>query len=723
MDRKGVQEILKKYEAKLGAEIKSEEAVGGSQYSSEYLKFKESLMPQLSKYEKWCLSFGNMLAIKLAKKDEDKIKKELEVAHVNVTPGQVVGLAFMSALVLFIAGIFLFGVYYLISGNVSFMILFMFIVGAGFSFYYFYSMPKRLANKWRLKTSSQMVPCILYVVAYMKHTSNLERAVSFASTHLQPPLALDLKKVFWDVETGKYSTIKESLDAYLDGWRETNLEFVESFHLIESSLYEPSEERRIQVLERALQVILDGVYEKMLKFTREVRSPLTTLYMMGIVLPTLGIALLPLASTLLEGALRASHVFVIFNLLIPFFVYYMTSEVLMKRPGGHGETELLEMNPDYKKFISTAPYKKAALIVLPLILIGFLPFILQLDFLSSIGLKKDYTFGQLGFGFSEGLKDLKLFDFKDTAAGVKGPFGLGAILLSMFIPLGIALFFAVSYDLKTRDLIKSREDTRMLEDEFIASLFQLGNRLGDGIPAEIAFAHVAEATKGTRTENFFRVVNSNIQQLGMSLEDAIFNPRRGAIVFYPSELISTSMKILIESVKKGLKIAAVSLISISEYVKNIHKINERLRDLLAEVVSDMKSNMTFLAPLLAGIVVGLASMITFILNKLQVMFAVGGAVEGGTAGLGNIKEILELFNIETMIPTYWLQISIGLYIVEIIFILSRTLVTVDAGSDDLRSVYEIGKNLKKGVYLYLVVALVATLALSLLGTIALGGMT
>ena len=70
--------------------------------------------------------------------------------------------------------------------------------------------------------------------------------------------------------------------------------------------------------------------------------------------------------------------------------------------------------------------------------------------------------------------------------------------------------------------------------------------------------------------------------MGMSLEEAIFNLNRGAIIYYPSNLISTSMRILIESVKKGLKIAAQSLMSISEYLKNINKVEQRLKDLLAE---------------------------------------------------------------------------------------------------------------------------------------------
>src|SRR3989344_4696023 len=172
----------------------------------------------------------------------------------------------------------------------------------------------------------------------MKHTSNLERAISFVSQHIEAPLSLDFRRVLWNVETGKFSSIKDSLDNYLDFWKEYNMEFVESFHLVESSLYEPSDARRIQILERALKVILDGVYERMLKYSHSIKSPLTNIYMLGIVLPTLGLALLPLASTLLGGMVRPYHIFVFFNLIVPFFVFYLVSQVMLKRPGGYGQT-------------------------------------------------------------------------------------------------------------------------------------------------------------------------------------------------------------------------------------------------------------------------------------------------------------------------------------------------------------------------------------------------
>ena len=494
------------------------------------------------------------------------------------------------------------------------------------------------------------------------------------------------------------------------------MEFIEAFHLIESSLFEPSETRRILILEKSLQVILDGVYEKTLKYTRDIRSPLTNVYMLGIVLPTLALAIIPLAAVLLQGLIRWYHVFILFNILVPFFVFYLTSEIMMKRPGGYGETELLERNPDYAKYKSRKPYVIAALICLPILILGLLPLIFQYTSIPSwIGLQKDYTFGDLGFSF---MRDSKFFDFQQQD-GIVGPFGLVALILSLLVPFSIGLFFIISYNMKTKQLIKAREDSKDLENEFTGSLFQLGNRLGDGMPAEIAFGRIAEASTGLRTENFFQIVNTNIHQQGMSVENALFDKKRGAIIYYPSQLISTSMRILVESAKKGLDIAARSLMSISEYVKNIHKINERLRDLLAEVVSDMQSNMVFLAPLLAGIVVGLAGMISLILGKLQAIFLQGGNLELG--GIANLGSIINLFDLTKMIPTYYLQIAVGIYIIQIIFILTKTLVAIDAGEDKLKTVYDTSKNLKRGMILYVIVAFIAIVALSILAAVTLGG--
>jgi hypothetical protein len=716
-----IEEIFKKHGARIEQKMNSFDSLSDSSsgFSREYAEFKKEMAPEFTRYERWCNGLGSIFHTNMSKKDEERIKRQIEIAHLDIMPWQVFGLGLTVFLIIFFFGLLASISIALIKGDFlssfpfSFFILTLFV--GLFSFSFLSNYPVRLATKWRLKASSQMVPAVLYVVVYMRHTANLEKAIAFASQNLQDPLALDFKKIFYDVQIGKFSSMKESLDNYLGTWTDYAPFFIESFHLIESSLFEPDNSRRISTLEKALQVVLDGVHDSMLKFVQEVKSPLQNTYMFTVVLPVLGIALIPMASAMLGGMIKWNHIFMVYVIIFPFLAFYLTDKITVLRPGGHGESDLLEKNPFYDRYKSKDHYVKAFLICFPLIIIGLIPFIFQIPFFTeSLGLKSDYSFSELGFDF---LGEGKLFDFKVLEGrGTNGPFGIGALFLSLFIPLGIALFFSIANKSKTAGLIEDRENTKKLEAEFNNSLFQIGNRIGNGTPPELVFGKIAESSKGLVTEDFFKLVNYNIMQMGMSVEKAIFNPKSGAILHYPSGLIATSMKILVESSKKGLGIAAVSLTSISEYIKNIQKITNRLKDILAEVVSEMKSNMTFLAPLLSGVVVGLAAMISTILSSSVLS---GG--EASAAGM-DLAGLNDFFKATDMIPPYFLQICIGVYLVEIIFILTSTLVTVDSGEDKLEKTSKIGKNLFGGIIFYFIVSLIAIFSLFLLSTFVLGGL-
>jgi len=733
-------DILNKYRGRIESQMRGYDSRGSGdgggksgKFSKSYERFRGDMMPEFSRYERWCKSFGNFIKMKVGEKDRVGIQKSIDIAHLNVTPSEVVGFSTVLLFLTLIGGIMALVAGWLLVAPVftietlpgifldsfPFMSLFLVFLLAIFLFFYSSKAPERLAMRWRLKASSQMVPAILYIVIYMKHTSNFEKAVAFAAEHLSAPLSQDFRKIFWDVEVGRFSTIKESVDNYLLGWRDYSMEFVEAFHLIESSLYEPSEARRVQVLERSLQVILDGVYDKMLKYTHDAKAPLTNVYMLGVVLPTLALAILPLASTMLQGAIKWYHILFVFNILIPIGVVFLTGNVLAKRPGGYGESDLLEKNPMYAKYKSNAGYVKGFFVALPFFLVGLIPFLWRYTAVPIwLGTTRDYSWSQLGLGF---LGDAGVFGIlTDNLGNLSGPSGSGALLLSLFIPLGLAIVFIVAFKEKTSEILVTRNNYKGIEREFTSSLFQLGNRIGDGTPAEIAFAKVSSSVKGTSSEGFFRIVNENIGSLGMSLERALFDPKRGAVVFYPSQLVATSMRILVESVKKGLKVAARSLMSISDYVKNIRKIDARLNDLLADIISDMKSNMTFLAPLLSGIIVGLAGMIATILGALGVMFDRDEFVGETAVDVGNI---LGMFDPALMIPTYWLQIVIGIYLVQIVFILTSTLVTIKSGRDVLQTTAETGKNLKKTMILYLIIAMGSIVSLTTIGAVVLRGLT
>jgi hypothetical protein len=465
------------------------------------------------------------------------------------------------------------------------------------------------------------------------------------------------------------------------------------------------------------------VYEKMLKYTHDAKSPLTNVYMLGIVLPTLALAILPLASIMAADLIGTFHVFLLFNILVPFLVMYLTNGVMAKRPGGYGDSSLLEMNPKYAMYVSRKPYYIGALVAFPLLLIGFIPLLWMYTPLASwLNQPLDIPWSSLGVSI---LGNSGVFGIIETPAGqLVGPYGLLSIILGLFVPFGIAVFFIVANTMRTKELIKERDKYKEVEEEFTSSLFQLGNRIGDGLPAEVAFGKVLETSKGTATEGFFQIVNENIHSLGMNLDRALFDPRRGAVIYYPSHLIATSMKVLAESVKKGLKVAARSLMSISDYVKNIRKVNIRLNDLLADIISDMKSNMTFLAPLLSGVIVGLAGMITLILSRLDSLTEnLGGGTDGLSAVGGGIDGLLGIFQITEMIPTYYLQIIVGIYLIQVVFILTGTLITIKSGKDDLAQTNAVAKNLRNTLLLYTIVAFLSIVGLSLIAGVSLAGLT
>ncbi len=680
-----IKDILKKYKSKLESNTSKKlvsEFIPDQAFTREYEKFREEALTQnVSSYEQFCNAAEKILRVNPGKKF-DELQKNIEIAHLNVTPIGAASFATLIAIFLVLIGLII-GAASFFLGNPMIILPLLLILGGLIIVKPLTNIPNYIATRWRLKASNQMVLCILYIVMFMRHTSNLENAIKFSAHHIKEPLSLDLRKIFWDIETGKYSTLKESLDNYLVSWRDWNLEFINSFHLIESSLYEPNETRRVELLDKSLEVILEGIYERMLHYAHELNNPITMLHMLGIVLPILGLVIFPLMGSFLGGLIKWWHLAILYNILLPILVITLGNNILIKRPTGYGESEIdLEDRGN--------PFFAAFFIASIFIIIGLMPLIL---YITDPGF--DIEFGTFG----------KFLDYKDKS----GPYGVGALIFSLFIPLGLAFGIGTYYKLKTRGLMKQRKETKDLETEFASSLFQLGNRIGDGIPAEIAFEKVAITMHGTPSGNFFSIVSSNIRNLGMNIKEAVFNKKNGAILYYPSSLIESSMKVLVESSMKGPQIVARSLTSISNYIKRIHEVNERLRDLLADIVASMKAQISFLAPVIAGIVVGIASMIVNIIGKLGDMLAKVSAEGEGAESLGNLGDIASIFNIKDVIPSYFFQLVVGIYVVEIVFILTKLSNSIENGVDRLGEEDSLARNMIRSIFIYIIVSLIVIL--------------
>lgn len=711
-----VKELLKKYQQRLTSQVKASAKTLETKpiTSKEYQEFKRQYMPrQYSLYEQLCNFSEKIVKISPDKKRLPVMQEAIAMTHLNVTPTGVVSFSIIAPILLVLLGV-LFSL--ALVGVSVFFILFFLVFGVSM-IVPIARIPEFAAARWRLKASNQMVLCIFYVVTYMRHTSNLERAVDFAADHLSPPLALDLKRILWEVETEKFENVKEALEDYLINWKKSNMEFVESFHLIEGSLLEPSEDRRVELLDKGLSVMLDETYEKMLHYAQNLKSPITMLHMLGVIMPILGLVILPLVVSFIETA-KWYHIAMLYNVALPIAVYYLGKNILARRPTGYGETDISEL-PEFQRYksvrikiggseIALSPMYFALSLGIILFFIGMLPLILHL-------LNPDPLFD---ITFLSG--KVSLLGYRTSAADsavVVGPYGLGAALVSLGVTLALGLGIGYYYRLTSQNVIKIRETTKQLEKEFASALFQLGNRLSDGLPAEIAFDKVAAVMENSVSGNFFRLVSMNIRRLGLGIEEAIFHPSVGAIRSFPSNVVESSMKVLIESSRKGPRIAAVAVINVSRYIQEIHKVNERLKDLLADIIASMQSQISFLTPVIAGIVIGITSMVTTIIGQLRLQLEKVASAPG--AGAGAPTGLLSLFG--DGIPTFHFQLIVGIYVVQIVYILTILSNGIENGEDRLNEKYLLGRNMIRSTLLYCFVSAVIMIIFNFIALSILGG--
>ena len=129
----------------------------------------------------------------------------------------------------------------------------------------------------------------------------------------------------------------------------------------------------------------------------------------------------------------------------------------------------------------------------------------------------------------------------------------------------------------------------------------------------------------------------------------------------------------------------------------------------------MQSQIKFLTPIIAGIVIGITSMITTIISKLTESFKNIPQTEGAGGG-----SLLTMFG--DGLPTYLFQLIVGLYVFEIVFILTRISNTIENGNDSVAEKNALAKNLSNSCTMYCGLAFVVMLVFNLIALMVLGGL-
>ncbi|MCK4550450.1 MAG: hypothetical protein KAT91_00700 [Candidatus Aenigmarchaeota archaeon] len=685
-EREIMHNIIRKYN-KEATFPKDEKKDRSKVISREYKIFKQEEAESKEKrsfFEYACAFSEKTANVGMGEKSKQKYQAAIDFSGLNVTPKGVASFAVLTALVLFLAAIFI----VLAFPSLSLLVM-LIVLLAPFAFAFMaYNYPMNYANVVRIKTGGELVMGILYIIVYMRTTPNIEGAIRYAAENVTGKLSGDFKKVLWSVEVGQYTSVDDALTAYIMQWRAYNKEFIEAIQLVRESMMEMVPERRELLLDKAIDIVLQGTDEKMKKYSRDLETPVMIIHGFGIMLPVLGMIVFPLISIFLSDNITGLSYYLFFgyNIVLPLLVFYFMKQIMDKRPATSTTIDISN-HPDFAPENNIVLKLKDKRYFLPVWPFAFA--VSLLGFLLALGLYGAF----MGVDTTQANIFVKL---------LSSPM-FHSIIAILSIAVGIAVYFRGASFQKT----SIRSEIVSVESEFEDALFALGNRIHGGTPMELALSQAYEDTKQLTISGLFKISLKNINMLSMTFKQSLFDERYGALRYYPSKLIRTIMKSIAESVDKGTKAASLTMLTISRYLRDLHTTQEKIEDVLSSITSSMKFQAYVLVPTISGVVVAVSKLILQMLQSLGESFEkLESASAGGEFGSMDLGGMMGFGN---AVPPEVLQFIVGLYVIEILVLLAIFVNRISVGMDPVSESDSIWKMVLTGTFVYVLVIVIVSL--------------
>jgi len=644
-------------------------------------------------YEKFCAFSKYLISIKLNKDNLESENQVIEFSKLKIEPGANIS----AAVIFFIISLSTFLVMLFVLNLLQFF--FYFLAVCSFVSFLVYYYPYLKLKIVRASASSEMVLCITYMTISLSQTPNLENAVVFAYENLTGPIKKDLGDLIKKFFEGKIFNFKDGLNYIADKWYKEGKEFSEALKLLISYSESPYENKAM--LDSALSMIVDDSYARMERYARDLRLPTTALVVLGIILPVIGLVLIPMMTIFLPEMLNIFGVLFIYDVFLPFILFLLTTFIIEGRP--LTASPVILKNPFEMKLLGRNMNIFLVLSIISIIVIfGFSGYVYR-----NI---KNYEFCSAWAkdSFSSDKKpenlELNIDQCKDVLSNLLG--SITPSLLMLFIP---SLIFSVPLFSVTNAPIKTRNRIRAVESELPTCLLEIGYGVKSGKPLEIAIRNSIFKSSSFETTKMFEKLKDNIS-FGYTVKNAIFDKDVGVLKYYNSALITYIFRIITEIAEKGTFYLHKSLLTLSDYLKTVSKLQNKIDDIISEPLSTLKFMAFVLTPLVSGIAISLAMIILGILSALTIK--IGGIVPPEATGIPSIGlPFISLFNSSTVSPALF-QIAIGIYMIEMCIIYGVLINGLENGFDFVVGVNYIAKIIGISMLIYVAVSITIYLMLS-----------
>jgi Flp pilus assembly protein TadB len=625
---------------------------------------------KLKYYEKIVKTFGNIIKVKVNENKRRNFEKINEELLLDVNIDQI-----YSASIFFLVLFIFIGI---ISSIIISPLYFLLFASLGILSYilidYYYII---LYNNLNTKKKSQLISLLLLLAIKLRQNPNVEQAMLFAAKNINLPLKLDLLRLLRDIYNRKYVSASEALVEYSRSWEKYSKFFYVGIMLILSALYDPDKDRRNFQIDKSIEEALEELVNELYEFSREIRSTINLISMLGITLPVMLLTIFPLASIFLGNIFSPFVLFISFDILIPFIAFYSINYTISSKIIGVFSNDdiylfyYLKRRDLKNKLISIASGISVS------ILLFFIIFFVVYKYL--------YKFDVYGILLSEFL----------------------VFLMGLFVSL-IAFIYYSHY----KDLYKNLERIRTDLPPFLLSL---SSALNEGYPLEKAMIYVYPKYKGSPIGDFISKIYQNLRA-GLSFYDSVFDIRYGALSKIPSSQLRATMELLYEASGQSPTEASIITGIVARYFLLISKVKERIKDLVAEDLSQLKSLLRILAPVILGIISAVSVMIIEILYKLSFQF---NQISNLTSSSSNISQyistlpdiIFNIFNLNSLISPASMIIIIGIFNVAIAFVIVYTINSIENSGDKLKFYYYLYKYYIINILIFFIFSTLSTIAL------------
>ena len=218
------------------------------------------------------------------------------------------------------------------------------------------------------------------------------------------------------------------------------------------------------MLEEAVRLVVDESYTRMTKYARELKLPTTAILVLGVILPVIGLTLIPLLTIFLPEILNISAVFFVYDFFLPLLLFSLILMLVESRPLTASSIQI-GSNPFYVNLFGKR---------LNLLFISFLIFLpISLFLLSKIfsDVKIYYAcveWGKSGFDVAKKpTPNISVEECKFYMTDLIYQSILPSLLLLLFV-----LFFLLPLYFRNKKYVEQRKRIKQAESELGTLLFQ-----------------------------------------------------------------------------------------------------------------------------------------------------------------------------------------------------------------------------------------------------------